>query len=178
MSADNFKNKYRIPSARAQWWDYGSNASYFITICTENREHYFGEIYNSEMQLSEIGKIVNICWREIPQHFPFVELDAFVIMPNHVHGIVVINKSNEYTTAILSFAQSLNKFGPQSQNLASIIRGFKIGVAKNARLIHADFAWQTRFHDHIIRNGQEYRRIANYIIHNPDCWQDDVFYNE
>jgi REP element-mobilizing transposase RayT len=159
MSADKFQNRYRIPSARAQWWDYGSNAAYFITICTENREHYFGEICNSEMQLSEIGKIVNICWREIPQHFPFVELDAFVIMPNHVHGIVVINKNNEYATAISSFAQSLNKFGPQSQNLASIIRGFKISVTKNARLIHADFAWQTRFYDHIIRNEQEYHQI-------------------
>lgn len=75
--SDKYQNKYRIPSARLQSWDYGSNAAYFITICTQNREHYFGEIANHEMQLNEIGKLANQFWIEIPNHFPFVELGEY-----------------------------------------------------------------------------------------------------
>ena len=89
---EKFQNKYRISSARLQNWDYGSDAAYFVTICTQNREHYFGEIFNGVMQLSEIGEMANKFWLEIPNHFPFVELDEFVVMPNHVHGIIIINK--------------------------------------------------------------------------------------
>ena len=71
--------------------------------------------------------------------------------------------------------KSINQFGPQSKNLASIIRGFKTGVTKNARVIHPDFAWQSRFHDRIIRNNAEYQRISTYIKNNPVNWQDDNF---
>ncbi len=92
---DKFQNKYRISSTRLQNWDYGWNASYFVTICTKTREHYFGKIVDGEMCLSEIGGIAQQCWREIPDHFPFVILDAFVIMPNHVHGIIIINKTDD-----------------------------------------------------------------------------------
>lgn len=91
---EKFKGKYRIPSARLQTWDYGRNAFYFITICTKNREHYFGEIANGQMILSEIGLLANKYWNEIPEHFPFVILDAFVVMPNHVHGIIIIDKAD------------------------------------------------------------------------------------
>ena len=87
-----FKNKYRIASARAQWWDYGWNGAYFITICTKNREHFFGEIHNKKMNLSRMGVIVNILWYEIPNHSPFVELGNFVVMPNHIHGILILDK--------------------------------------------------------------------------------------
>ena len=90
--ADKYQNKYRIQSARLPSWNYSSNAAYFITICTVNREHYFGEIIQHNMQLSEIGKKANDNWLDIPNHFSFVVLDAFVIMPNHVHGIIVIDK--------------------------------------------------------------------------------------
>ena len=87
-----YLNKYRVPSARAQWWNYADNASYFITICTANRQHYFGKIKNQNMELSDIGSFATKCWFEIPQHFPFVQLGAFIVMPNHVHGIVIIQK--------------------------------------------------------------------------------------
>ena len=160
---EKFQNKYRIKSTRLQNWDYGSNAVYFVTICSQDREHYFGEITNGIMQLSEIGYLANKYWSEIPEHFPFVELDEFVIMPNHVHGIIVINKPVETQNFASLHSQPQNRFGPQSKNLASIIRGFKIGVTKNARKIHADFAWQSRFHDHIIRNDESSHKIRNYI---------------
>ena len=91
MSELKFKNKYRIPSNRLKNWDYGNNAAYFITICTQNREHYFGEIKNSKMQLNELGENATRFWVDIPKHFPFIELGNFVVMPNHTHGILIIN---------------------------------------------------------------------------------------
>ena len=98
---DKFKNKYRVPSTRLYNWDYGWNGAYFITICTKNRKHFLGNIIEtanldvSMMHLSTIGKILNEYWHEIPVHFPFVKLDAFVVMPNHIHGILIIDKTND-----------------------------------------------------------------------------------
>ncbi len=88
---EKFKNKYRIPSARLAGWDYSRPGSYFITICTKNREHFFGEIKNHEMYLNEIGIIADKCWAKIPDHFENTLLGEFVIMPNHVHGIINIS---------------------------------------------------------------------------------------
>jgi REP element-mobilizing transposase RayT len=187
---DKYQNQYRIPSARASWWDYGQNGLYFVTICTKNRDCYFGHVCSDEMQLSEIGIIAQQCWMEIPQHFPFIRLDAFTIMPNHVHGIVIIDKHADITTVETqdfaslqlqsqsqsSSSSSFNCFGPQSRNLASVIRGYKIGVKKNACLLNPCFAWQSRFHDHIIRNYESHERIVNYIINNPALWKNDKHY--
>jgi len=179
----SMRKRNRI-TTRLQYWDYGSNADYFITICTANRQHFFGKIppstgakfcartrgAKSPMQLSPIGRIAESCWFEIPQHFPFVKLGAFVVMPNHIHGIITIDKedSGEWTT---------NQFGPQSQNLASIVRGYKVGVTKNARVNYPEFAWHKRYYEHIIRNKQAYQRIKNYILNNPWNWKEDCFDN-
>ena len=89
---ERFRNKYRIASARAQWWDYGWNGAYFITICTKNREYFFGEINKGEIELSQLGVIADILWHEIPNHASFVELGDFVVMPNHIHGILILDK--------------------------------------------------------------------------------------
>lgn len=86
-----YNNKYRIESVRLKNWDYRNNGAYFITINTGNRKHFFGEIINSEMQLTPIGEYAENFWMEIPKHFPFVELGNFVVMPNHTHGILIIN---------------------------------------------------------------------------------------
>jgi REP element-mobilizing transposase RayT len=258
MSNDKFKNKYRIPSNRAQWWNYSNNAGYFITICTANKEHIFGEISDTKMQLSEIGKIVETEWLKTIDLRPDMNLTLgeYVIMPNHFHCIIIIgkNKYNTHETTPIVETQCIasqmgivktqytesppvetqclasqmgivktqytetppvetqclasqmgivksqyteshpvetqgiaslqpmrhqqpNKFGSQSKNLASIIRGFKIGVSTNARKIIPAFAWQTRFYDHVIRDSEEYQRIADYILYNPTNWQNDKFYN-
>lgn len=182
---EKFKNKYRIQSTRLQGYDYGQNGAYFITICTKNRIRHFGKISNGQMELSEIGKLATECWSNIPQHFPFVELGEFVIMPDHIHGIIIINKINENEFQIpfneinQPFYQSTyrNKFGPQSKNISSIIRGFKVGVTKNAKPINPEFKWQERFHDHIIRNEKSFNSIQNYIINNPSKWQEDTFHD-
>ena len=184
---EKFQNKYRIASSRLKNWDYGWHAAYFVTICTQNREHYFGDLVNGSMQLSEIGKIVDAEWLKTFEMRPDMNLmmGAYVIMPNHFHGIVIIG-DNPYNTGLVmerrnamhcvSTDTTKNKFGPQSKNLASIICGFKIGVTKNARIINADFAWQSRYYDHIIRNDESLFRIRNYIKNNPLKWMKDKFY--
>ena len=177
---EKFQNKYRIPSARASWWDYGSNAAYFVTICTQNRIHFFGEIEKQTMVLSALGKHAETCWYDIPNHFPFVQLGAFVVMPDHIHGIVIIDKPVPVpvpATETQDFAsRQKNKFGPQSKNLGSILRGFKIGVTNQSKLICPKFKWQPLFHDHIIRNEIEYQRIHNYIVNNPLKWEKDTLF--
>lgn len=188
--SDKYQGKYRIASARLQNWDYGWNAMYFVTICTQNRECYFGDVVDGEMQLSPIGQIAQKYCLEIPQHFSFVELDEFVVMPNHVHAIIIINKmddgrdgdlvetpnlgvSTKSTTTTTTNAAS-KKWKPGT--LGVIINQYKRIVCINARKIHADFGWQSRYHDHIIRNDDSFQRIRNYICKNPKKWADDKFY--
>src|SRR6266404_2113981 len=91
---ERFKSKYRIESTRLRHWDYSTPGFYFITICTRNREHFFGQVQDSEMFLNEPGKIADDCWSQIPNHFQNAELGDYIIMPNHVHGIIIINGMN------------------------------------------------------------------------------------
>ena len=170
---EKFQNKYRIASSRLKNWDYGWHAAYFVTICTQNREYYFGDVLNGKMQLSEIGKIVDAEWLKTFEMHPDMNLKrgAYIIMPNHFHAIIIIG-DNQYNA---NMDTTKNKFGTQSKNLSSIIRGFKIGVTRNARKIHVDFSWQSRFHDHIIRSEESYHRIEEYILANPQNWVNDEF---
>lgn len=173
MNNNKYRNKYRISSTRAKWWDYGHNAAYFITICTQDKNHYFGQINKGIIGLSDIGNLAWKCWYLIPEYFPFVKLGEFIVMPNHIHGIIIIDKPIEIGSTP-EFSQ--NKFGPQSMNLASIIRGYKSGVTKMARRTHPDFSWQSRYYDHIIKTEKSYNNIQNYIENNPINWQKDKFH--
>ncbi|MFO7371372.1 MAG: transposase [Bacteroidales bacterium] len=200
---EKFRNKYRIPSTRLVNWDYRWNAPYFITICTKHREHFFGRIADGIMELSEIGKIVESEWIKTYEMRPDMNLqmDEFVVMPNHFHAIIIIGE-NEFnqnelghetecgagfcrdamhcvSTAmhcVSTVQKPINQFGPQSKNLASIIRGFKTGVTTRARQFCSDFTWQSRFHDHIIRDDDSFQRIQKYIRENPLKWEEDEFY--
>ena len=124
MNETRYKNKYRIDSARLADYDYGSNGIYFVTICTRQKEHFFGEITGNEdglaLKPTTLGQQAVACWLVIPEHYPFVYLDEFQVMPNHVHGLICIDKSEER-------AWQPNAFGPQSKNLAAIIRVIKLG---------------------------------------------------
>jgi REP element-mobilizing transposase RayT len=201
---EKFQNKYRISSARLQNWDYGWNASYFVTICTDDHDCFFGEIVDRKMQLSEIGCLAKQFWLEIPNHFPYVQLNAFVVMPNHIHGIVVIDNYNarirqcqletkkelteETRQCLVSTVDKKEmekktigqkRFQNQGKNtLSSIIGSYKSVVTKNARIIHADFSWQSRFYDHIIRNDKSFIRIEEYINNNVSNWKDDKFFDK
>ena len=178
---EKFQDKYRIPSARLQNWDYSAAGSYFVTICTKNRECLLGEIRQQKMYLSEIGKIAETQWLQTTELRPDMklELGAFVVMPNHLHGIVIIG-DNEFNTnrRDAMHCVSTNQFGPQSKNLASIIRGFKSSVTAQVKKNgHHNFGWQPRYHEHIIRNAQSFENIQHYIINNPVNWEKDKFNN-
>ena len=95
--SDLYKNQYRVPSARLPYYDYSQNGMYFVTICTHEKNYFFGEIHNNEMLYSEMGKIAAECWENIPDHFPFMKLGEWVVMPNHVHGVLCIDKPNAET---------------------------------------------------------------------------------
>ena len=201
----NHKNR---KSPRLPHWDYGSNAAYFITICTKDRQHYFGEIQNGELMYSPAGSIAYVLWHEIKNHAKHVELGEFVVMPNHVHGILIINgNNNERTGHGLSVAdyggtdvadidgrdvacnvptgthpinplknQQMAGISPKSNTVSSIIRSYKSAVTKYCNRLKLPFAWQTRYHDHIIRNDESFKRISEYIKKNPVNWREDTFY--
>ena len=132
QNPEQYQNKYHIPSARLKHWNYAWHASHFVTICTQNRICYFGDIINGEMHLSEIGKIVKSEWMRSPHIRPVMNLalGVCVVMPNHFHGIIFIdkNKYNQRDTDMEPKMDYKNRFGPQSKNLASVIRGFKSAV--------------------------------------------------
>jgi REP element-mobilizing transposase RayT len=167
---ERFNSKYRIPSTRLSGWDYGSNGLYYITICTKNRVHYFGNIVNepcleteAALKMTPIGNVAFENWMAIPLHHPYIELDEFVLMPNHLHGIIFINRPDKLNWQI-------NKFGPQSQNLASAMRGYKASVKTYATINEIEFSWQPSYFDRVIRNENEYRNVREYIFNNPRDW--------
>lgn len=150
---------------------------YFITVCCKDRRHHFGEVKNGQMILSESGRLCEKYLFEIPEHFPFVLLDAGIVMPDHVHAIVVIDRGDgiddgAYTT--IPTNKFMASISPKPGSLSTIIRSFKSAVTKDARLINPDFNWQTRFHDHIIRDDGSHQRIKKYIENNPRNWKEDI----
>lgn len=167
-----FKNTYRIETTWLKNWDYGSRGFYFVTICTKSKQPYFGQIVNDARSqkmdnnvhsYTQIGDIANTYWSEIPKHFPFVELDAFVVMPDHIHGILFLNRPKYESWRT-------NSFKPQSENLASVVRGFKAAVKKYAVSNRLEFDWQPRYYDHVIHSEAELNAIRQYITDNPGKW--------
>jgi len=190
-------DKHHRRSIRLQGYDYSQPGIYFITLCTQNHECLFGEILNGEMRLNEFGKMTQQCWLEIPHHFPHVKLDEFVIMPDHIHGIIILNDivgaknfspqpsnnfspqpSNNFSPQPMSTPQqNITPFRSPSKTIGSIIRGFKIGVTKGFRQ-NTDIyvVWQRNYYEHIIRNKVELNRMRQYIIDNPKKWKTDENY--
>ena len=190
---------YNLPqrkSPRATWHDY-NGGRYFVTFCTKNHELYFGDVVDGRLELSEIGQ-----WtaKQIEQTAIIrqndVEIPLFVVMPNHVHLIVVYNRVVPCRDASNASADNMPdnisadargaadarraslRFGPQSGNLPSVVRGIKSAVTKYANEHGIPFAWQSRYHDHIIRNQLEMNRIADYVQNNPMKWEMDRFYKK
>ena len=201
MDNEKFQNRYRIPSARASWHAYDGGA-YFVTICTAHREHYFGKITGGEMHLTTIGQFVANNLQAVSAHYQYAEIPLFVIMPNHLHSIVFIdgnkipytrrnvtdNIDATHTDAVprRDAARHVSTQGKnakmrdianQSGWLSVCIGGIKSAVTKYAHENNIDFEWQSRFHDHIIRDTNEMNRIAGYIENNVAQWESDCFYN-
>ncbi|MBP5134540.1 MAG: transposase [Paludibacteraceae bacterium] len=171
-------------SPRAKWHNY-NGGEYFVTICTQNREHFFGEIINGEMHLSEIGAWADEQLRNISSHYPYAEMPLWVVMPNHIHTIVIIDGTQTpvrtMCTSSLRGNESVNKrmqtISYKRGLLSTTIGGLKRAVTRFANQNNIPFAWQTRFHDHIVRNQNEMNHIADYIENNVAQWGADVFGN-
>lgn len=157
-------------SIRLPGYDYSQPGAYFITICTHRRALLFGRIKETEILLHRAGAIVAKCWQEIPQHFPSVSLDQWIVMPNHLHGILVI--SDEPTGVGARHASPL----PQVAAISTVIGSFKSAAAKHvnaARRTPGAPVWQRNYYEHVVRNERALDRIRNYIAANPFEWSED-----
>ncbi|MFH1838509.1 MAG: transposase [Candidatus Kuenenbacteria bacterium] len=163
---NNIKHRFSI---RLKGYNYSRVWMYFVTICIKDRKCLLGNIINEKIILNELGRIVKKCWEEIIIHYPNIELDEFIIMPNHLHGIIFITDD----------LVRVQNFEPLQENkyqhiisgsIGAIIRGFKIGVKK----IYRQSIWQRNYYEHIIRNENSLEKIRNYIYNNPNNWQNDI----
>ncbi|MBW4597342.1 MAG: transposase [Brasilonema angustatum HA4187-MV1] len=177
-----FKNKYRVESIRLPNRDYAANGYYFVTICTNERQWFFGDVINGQMHLSTIGQIAEKFWVEIPKHCQDTYIDTYVIMPNHMHGIVVIERSECRTfgcNVSTNFNQSdiskaASEISPKAGTLSVILRSYKSAVTKWCRMNgYPEFAWQQRFYEHIIRADGSLDQIREYILYNSVKWEHD-----
>jgi REP element-mobilizing transposase RayT len=192
-------NTHHRRSIRLKGYDYSQAGMYFITICCQDRACLFGEIVigaddvNPKMRLNEMGIIAQNEWLKTPFIRPNVELGDFVVMPNHIHGIIIITGrgeshspnnivKGEFNSPINFLKDEFNS--PQqsplrspSNNIGAIIRGYKSSVTKQIRLLDENISvWQRNYYEHIIKTEKSFENISNYIVNNPANWNDDKFY--
>lgn len=150
----------RRNSLRHPDYDYAQAGAYFVTICTHQQSHYFGTIHNDKMHVNTWGNIAHDIWLKIPQHFSSVKIDTHIIMPNHMHGIVILTEDGKI------------KFG-------TVVGSYKSAVSKHINVAHnpeKHIIWQRGFYDHIVQHEREYQNIQKYIMANPARWREDRFY--
>jgi putative transposase len=184
--------KHHRRSIRLKGYDYSSEGAYYVTIVTQGRECLFGEIIDGEMHINEYGEIVQKWWHDIPIHFPNVELGAFVIMPNHIHGLIFItterrgevvspldNPNNNIQDAYVDGIYNLDGETPplRKPRLGQIVAYFKYQSTKEMNRIETDKAitkfWQRNYYEHIIRNEKDLQNKNDYIQANPLLWDAD-----
>lgn len=158
---------------RWQGFDYSFPGYYFVTICTKGRQSWFGEVADNEMKLNEMGKIVEQCWLDLPNHYINCRLDYFVIMPNHFHGIIEIFENENYF-APTDVGNGLKPF-PTTHGLSEIVRALKTFSSRGINKIQNNFhfSWQKSFHDRVIRDENELSIKREYIFCNPGKWAED-----
>jgi len=168
--AELFQDKYRVRSTRATWWEY-NEGTYFITICTRDKNHYFGEVVDEEMVLSMIGKKTVECISEISHYFPQTIVICSIVMPNHVHLVLMINVDDSKSSSATEHQSNKSKLLP------TIIGNFKASVTRFANSNQIPFLWQSRYHDHIVRNQEELSKITDYVLNNVHRWSQDRYYD-
>lgn len=174
---------YGRRSIRLKGYDYAQPGAYFVTICTQDRQCLFGDIAEGQTRLNTLGEVVLACWANLPHHFPHVELDAFVVMPNHVHGIVVIThrrgEASGPNTRIPGLAApdaSPLLDGTRPGSLGAIVQNFKSVSTRRINTMRSAPGlpvWQRNYYEHVIRNEHELDRIREYIASNPMQWAMD-----
>jgi putative transposase len=162
-------DRHHRRSIRLRGYDYSQAGAYFVTVCVQGRERLFGDVVDGEMRLNDAGQMVVQCWHELPAHFFHLELDEFVVMPNHMHGIIIVG------------APFMAPYGPGAVNqgainraptgLGEIVRSFKALATRRIRQAGVTvFAWQRNYYEHIIRDEESLNRIREYIVNNPLQW--------
>jgi putative transposase len=167
-------------SIRLRSYDYSQRGAYFITLCTDQRQHFFGEIEDGKMILSPLGQIIQNEWYKLPERWPHLELAVFQVMPNHLHGILVIHP----TPFILPEELSVKEEWHKKPSLGQVVGAYKScakvkcikWVALNDPGRQLGLFWQRDFWDHIIRHDEAYENISEYIINNPANWQKDKYF--
>jgi putative transposase len=187
-----FKNKYRIESTRLKGWDYAKAGYYFVTICVKNRRCILGNVVVDKVRLSPQGSIVKEHWYDLPNHYRNCRLDEFIVMPNHIHGIIEIRYCDDMGKPFANIVET--GFKPVSTKttrtsmdndghvkrfpLWEIIRGFEtfsaIRINKCQNTVGRPF-WQPQFYDHIVRNEKSLNNIRRYIQNNPLKWSIDKY---
>ncbi|MDP2681641.1 MAG: transposase [Deltaproteobacteria bacterium] len=161
-------------SIRLKNYDYSRAGAYFVTVCVQNRECLFGDIDNGEMRLNEFGRVVENEWLKTKDIRGNVKLDYYIIMPNHFHGILVINDCR----GVLQYAPTASrKFRSPSQTIGAIVRGFKSAITKHINETRNNPGcpvWQRNYYEHIIRNEKSMNKIREYITKNPLNWTTDI----
>ncbi len=178
--------KHHRRSIRLRGYDYAQPGGYFVTIVTYQRDLLFGEIVDEEMALNKYGMVAKQQWEKLPKRFPNIELGAFTIMPNHMHGIIQILDENCRGTAEVSndFDGELSRRAPTQEqfqkpvrgSIPTIVRSYKSAVAYRIHLMrgaNGTPVWQRNYYEHIIRNHEDWDRIHRYIESNPSLWAED-----
>jgi putative transposase len=169
--------KHHRRSIRLKGYDYTQAGAYFITIVTKDRACLFGRIVDGEMRLSHVGHIVRACWLAIPDHFPHAMVDEFVVMPNHVHGIIVLNETEHVGAPHDVPRPEPEQFGkPVPGSIPTIVRSFKSAATKcinEYRSTPGAPVWQCNYYEHIIRTEESLNCIREYILTNPLRWHLD-----
>ncbi len=164
-----FKNEFRTESARLPDRNYAAAGWYFVTLCTRRRQYFFGEIRGAEMHLSPIGEIVAEEWLNTERVRPQVRLDSWVVMPNHLHGIIVIRNPDDPPRLKM---EDRGRFRLMPDSLGSILGQFKSVCTKRIRAAgNPDFGWQPRYYDHVIRTEESIPDVRTYILANPARWE-------
>ncbi|MDF1520769.1 MAG: transposase [Brevefilum sp.] len=170
-------NHPKRKSLRFKDYDYSQPGAYFITIVTFNRNYLFGYIEGDEMCLNPIGYIVSEVWQSIPKHHPKTIVDPFIIMPNHIHGIINIVGARH----AVPLHQS-EKFGkPVPGSIPTIVRSFKSETTRRINVFRnspGSKVWQRNYYEHVIRNEKDYESIYEYILTNPQNWVKDIEYQK
>ncbi len=163
-------------SIRLGGYDYAQVGGYFVTLCTHRRRSLFGEIVHAEMKLNSIGKIAEAEWLRSAELRAEIVLDEFVVMPNHLHGIVLIREKPEVAAAGATGRSPLRPTGPVRRSLGALVAGFKAAMTRMLRdgeVIGCSPLWQRGYYEHVIRDERDLDRIRQYIADNPRRWAED-----
>ena len=153
-------DKHHRRSIRLKGYDYAQAGAYFITVCSDQRARIFGEIVEGQFKSSDVGLVVKRIWENLPNHYAHLTLDAFVVMPNHIHGLLMLSENPSDT---------------KRQDIPMIVGTFKSYSTREVRLIEPGLqVWHRNYYDHVVRDEDELDGIRNYILSNPLLWEQDI----